>query len=118
MSNHATTTSLPITRLTLRDLEGSTKYYYHRYRSAEEAFHEEQKAIIAGQRIGVKQLDRLKIDRDEAYQTLLQYLAEITRRVRIAENLTDQQDDDANAAQYFRQRQRLRDQAAAKQTEE
>ena len=107
---HATTTTL-----SLRSLERAAVYHYHRYRSAEEAMHTEMCSIIAGDRVGIRTLERLQRQRDQAWRELLPYLQEIARRIRHADGLLPHQDDDQSVVQYFRERQQRRERAAEKE---
>lgn len=112
MSNNATTTH------TLRAIERSATWYYHRYRAAEEALHTECKAIMSGQRLGTRILDRLLRQRDQAYRDLLPYLQEIAARIRRQDGLLPHQDDDTRVAEYFRERQARIEAAGMKKTDE
>lgn len=109
MSRHTTTPTdsrRPITQLNTRQLNGSAKYYYHVYRAAEEALHTEIKEAMSGKNIGTVRLRRYLKKRDDAYDTLLQFLQEITRRVRDHHNLPDNQQDDDNIVEYLAEKRR------------
>ncbi len=108
------TMSTATTTLNLRALARTADFYYHRYRTAEEALHAECRAIIAGDRVGIRQLNRHLAARDRAWRELLPYLQEIATRIRQADGLLPHQDDDANVVQYFRERQQRRERAAEK----
>ncbi len=62
------------------------------------------KSALFGQCIGTTRLNRLKQARDEAYETLLQFTKEITRRIRGTHSLADNQDDDDRFLDYLRER--------------
>lgn len=105
-----------LTKLKLRVLEGSAKFFYHRYCNAEARLNAEMIAALTGLRVGTKLADRARKDRDEAYELLLDYLQEITRRVRLSDGLLPDQDDDLNVGEYFKERRRRLDAAAEKAT--
>lgn len=115
-SRHTTPTDSqkPIQSLNDRQLYGSAKYYYHLYRCAEENLHTEIKNILVGQCIGATRLNRLKQARDEAYETMLQFAKEITRRIRDTHSLADNQDDDDRFLDYLRERRRRIEKAGKK----
>lgn len=109
MSRHTTTPTdsrRPISQLNTRQLNGSATYYYHVYRAAEEALHTEIKEAMSGKNIGTVRLRRYLKKRDDAYDTLLQFIQEITRRVRDHHNLPDNQQDDDNIVEYLAEKRR------------
>ena len=103
-----------ITQLSLRSLDGSAKYFYHRWKATEEAIDTEVRALLAGERVGTKTLARIRKQRDKAWSDLLPFLQEISRRVRLADGLLPTQDDDDQVVENFRQKRDRLERAAAK----
>ncbi len=115
--SHIPTSTTHLTQLNLRSLDGSAKYFYHRWRASEEAVDTEVRAVLAGERVGIKALERLRRQRDKAWSDLLPFMQEIARRVRQHDGLLPDQDDDARVDQYFIEKRKRLEQAASARSE-
>ncbi len=119
MSHHRTTAGTrPITTLNPRELSGSAEFYYHQYRAAEEKMHDAAKTVIAGQADSLRNLRTLQKQRDQAYDTMLQFLSEITRRIKEeGKSIPASPRQTEGVIEYLHERQRRRELAAAKKSQ-